>query len=39
VYYSGNSVAGLPVEVSRQDFDWYIGQALTDGTVGFVPGD
>lgn len=38
VYYSGNSVAGLPVEISQQAFNWYVGQALTDGTVEFVPG-
>jgi hypothetical protein len=38
VYYSGSSVAGLPVERAAQDFDWYIGNALADGTVEFVPG-
>jgi hypothetical protein len=38
VYYSGSSVAGLPVARPPQDFDWYIGNALADGTVEFVPG-
>jgi hypothetical protein len=37
VYYSGSSVAGLPVERTPQKFDWYIGHALADGTVEFVP--
>ena len=39
VYYAGSSVAGLPVERSAQNFDWYVGHALADGTVEFVPGE
>lgn len=38
VYFSGSAVAGLPVEVADQVFDWYVGRALADGTVEYVPG-
>lgn len=38
VHYSSSSVSGLPAAQGSDRFAWYIGIALPDGSVEFVPG-
>ena len=37
VHYSSSSLSGLPAAQAPERFAWYIGDALPDGTVEFVP--
>lgn len=38
VHYTSSSLSGLPAAQAPERFAWYIGTALPDGTVEFVPG-
>jgi hypothetical protein len=38
VHYSSSSLSGLPAAQGPELFAWYVGTALPDGTVQFVPG-